>query len=61
MFGQGGSIGISKQRLNRNLPLLIFSLASTMTHIPAKSQTIQASSRMIKFQVLAVELWVKVA
>lgn len=34
---------------------------STKTRIPVKSQTNQASSRMIKFQVLAVELWVKVA
>lgn len=27
-----------------------------MTHIPVKTQTIQASSHMIKYQVLAVEM-----
>ena len=35
--------------------MLMFSLASTMTHIPVKIQTIQASSHMIKYQALAVE------
>lgn len=38
--------------------MLMFSLDSIMTHIPVKNQTIQASSHMIIYQVLAVEAWV---
>ena len=34
--------------------MLMFSLDSTMTRIPVKIQTIQASTHMVKYQVLAV-------